>query len=691
MSLENIKRLQDNLSELQAALFSSEASVDYLPIEIVSAGRICNGRSWKLWIDHLFGKKLPDQKHLEVVRSTLQDLFKSCVQDHAYRAYHRRVASWINQIKGTVSVDRDPAAILQGQKDRYRQYIIAAFGSTQAAQNLPEITKFTEDFSENILKTVLLPGQVDDVREVMAACSQATKPFWQLCLKPPTPSLIAPIKHLVPDSSALIYKNVFYQAFKRAQCLLDLEGILEEDIPITLLAKLNSPNGLSDSENKQLQQWIKKLNQYKAKINPSAFELALNEIVEIINIEGHYSTTVDDLILKLDEIGCQIIQQDDPAFVRWKDSLKTGDDIVCNGKRLKLGVELIRNEEADEDAEEMNSDDSCRIFTLVGPEHTRRVVKIANNRFKLKVEATKAKQEKWHWGIRPTEIISNISSINEEPTYGLDKFGICVVLERLQGSLENIEWSSRNLQLAAEDKHKALVLANHLYCMQEWHAMPENLHPKNLMFDGQGVLKILRLSKKVAFNYNTLEHFCILISKDNPYILRFLMRISQLIHHCVAKFYREAVSYTLKTGKTDLIARQLPKKHLLPDYREQVEKLCKRAKHIREFCFKKIKSELRKQNVASQAQDSDDEIDEEEEDKKLMNKIGERLAKIYEMSPTPGRLKLKEMRKGVIQSFLDRDKEMHLNNAIRMQTDVAIVDYYQSMFDSMMQYNRAAQ
>ena len=215
---------------------------------------------------------------------------------------------------------------------------------------------------------------------------------------------------------------------------------------------------------------------------------------------------------------------------------------------------------ANNSALEKEIDDEFKVFELKN--HPDWVVKIANNRFRLLIEERKAQNEDEHWGFRLVETVDNIEEdAQKPPVRGLDKEGRCVVLEKLSNPLVDCEWKSTEARLDEEDEKIALVFANHLFCMYQWKANAEKLSLNHLLFDRSGVLKSVRLLKKGEPNYNEWEAHCLAASKDNPYVLAYLMQVSKLSEHKVGAYYRAAVLHALKNGETDLLSRPLPMGH----------------------------------------------------------------------------------------------------------------------------------
>lgn len=437
---------------------------------------------------------------------------------------------------------------------------------------------------------------------------------------------------------------------------------MQQPIPVALLAKLHDPTSLTVSETRRLTLWAQALNRCKQELSPKLLSIILMEIMTIIQLQGSSTLTLKDLLFWLDQQGCQLLHQEDPAHMDWRESLSDGDQIECNGKVLQLGKQISVEKEVE---------DTYKIFELADDDNW--VVKIAHNRFRLLIEDQQVQNEKEHWGVRFVETIANLARDEEEEGIsGLDQRGRCVVIEKLFFPFDQYEWTSQELKLTEEEEKRALVFANHLFCMIQWKASAQNLSLAHLMWDKEGVLKSTRLLKKGAANYNEWETYCVSAANGNPYVLSFLMNVSKLSEHEMARYYRDAVEYTLETGETDLIGRPLPMGHRQDDYEIHVKNLCKQAQELRQNCLTYLIAHLRRKKAYSYKQED-----------QLQKAIAEQLLKIYRASHTPGRFspslqqevirKLSEPSLKTVASPLPFDEQT----------------YYQEKHTLMMKYNQA--
>ena len=280
----------------------------------------------------------------------------------------------------------------------------------------------------------------------------------------------------------------------------------------------------------------------------SLFATVLTEVISVIHMQGSSSLTLQDILFWLDQKGCQLVHREDPAHMDWREGLKPGDKIKCNGKELTLGM-LISPQKL--------LNDDFKIFELA--DHPEYVVKIAKNPFQLLIEDQKAKNQQDHWGFRFVRTIANLEQNQQNPPInGLDRQGNCVVIEKLVDPIEKHEWASQQPILVEGDEKVALVLANHLFCMRRWNGIAQNISLAHLMWDKEGVLKSCKVLKRGPFNYNECENYCVQAAKGNIHVLNFLLHVANLVEHPIALYYRLAIEHVFETGTSDLLDRPLP-------------------------------------------------------------------------------------------------------------------------------------
>lgn len=649
--------LQANLNEIYTALHKVDpkSNVQDLPLYATSPFHIylsgtwteTMSQIWQIW-ERMQGKTSPPSTE-NVIKLILTTGFDNAVHC-AYSARQKRMMGNMREIDELWKSTLQPQDFVEMRK-RYEHYLSKEFN---------ESSKAVSDYLVNFDKRALGPLSAQEAkahRHTIINFHQATHVFWSLFIKNKTENIAIrqPLIHLMTSSSTLCNLD-FFKALKKEWYWVEMEGWMQCTIPVAIFAKLHDPQSLTASERGCLNSWVQTLNQCQG-IPPKLFACVLNEVINVIYLQGSSPLTLPKLLAWLDEQGCQLIRQSDPAHLDWREKLKFGDKIECNGKQFTLGRQL---------SPDKLIHDAFKVFELES--HPDYVVKIAHNRLLLLVEDTKASNEQEHWGVRLVETIADIKDM----TSGLDSQGCCVVLEKLSAPVDSHVWNSQKFELTKEDEKVALVLANHLFCMSQWKTTAQSLSLAHLMWDKKGLLKSTRLLKKGPGNYNDWEELCEKAAKGNPYVLSFLMNVSKLSEHKMALYYQKAVRHTLKTGETDLIGRALPLDHRQDVYNQHVKELCAQAQKLRLDCFEMISADLLRKNQYSHKQEG-----------KLKKSIADKLLELYQVSPTPGRFPPGFEQK-FIAAFIKNASEINfLPNPSNIQ------DYYQKQHQLMMDYNHA--
>lgn len=607
--------LQSNLSEIYAAL-QANPDKDKLSLEVASAtsvyykgcltGQIFETyyQAWQ-WIQpsqHAYSLE-------DVLQKIITSLFDQAVHC-AYDARQKRIWHHMRQIDQIWKSSLQPKDFVD-QRERYASYLTEELkGSIESHSPI-----YLDDFDKRT-SSPLNAQEEKTLRHTIVNFHQATHTFWSLFIQDGEDNSVVrePLMHLLKNSSTLVDRPLF-KALKKEGRWVQMEGIMQQSIPIDLLAKLDGFHRLTVAENRRLKRWVEGLNHHQGSISPKLFSSILNEIMNIIQLQGSSALTLPDLLSWLDQQGCSLLFREDFSHLNWRDRLRSGDKIECNGQELILGEQV---------SSKKLINDRYKIFELENyPDY---VVKIANNRLLLLMEDQKASSEEEHWGIRLVKTIVNLGEDEDSFVSGLDQQGRCVVIEKLFSPLSDIVWTSKDFKLTKEDEKVSLALASHFYCMVQWKATPQNLSLSHLMFDREGDLKSIHLLKRGPANYNELEALCQKVANGNPYILSFLIHVSQLNKHPIAIFYRETIDHVLKNGKTDLIGRTLPLGYRQEYYNQHIKELCAQALELREICFKISMSQILMKGEYSLKYEE-----------KLKKSVANKLLKLYSLSPTPGR------------------------------------------------------
>ncbi len=305
--------------------------------------------------------------------------------------------------------------------------------------------------------------------------------------------------HLILSDSLLVNHTLF-KILKKEWQWVQMEGIMQQAIPIDLLAKINDLKSLTVNQNRELKLWVQALRQHQEVISPRLFASVVHEIMNVIHLQGTCSVVLSIFCFgSISKSAKFSIKRISHTWIGVK-NLLPGDKIKCNGKELVLGNPL---------GAEKWVNNVYKIFEL--KEHPDWVVKIAHNCWLLLLD-----QKKEHWGVRLVQTVQNIETDGSKPNVsGLDSYGRCVILEKLNSSLASHTWISRKSVLAPEDEKVALVFANHIHYMSRYNITSPDFSLDHLMWDKNSQLKSTRPLKKGPGNYNEWESYCIKLAQEN--------------------------------------------------------------------------------------------------------------------------------------------------------------------------------
>lgn len=304
----------------------------------------------------------------------------------------------------------------------------------------------------------------------------------------------------------------------KIQKVIDLEGLFQKPLPLTLLKKLATGQEINESESQKLQSWINKINKNDS-LDLEVFHAGLSACVDYFSTEQEPADLLT-LELALANRKCQIFDRADPEHLKWRNSLKTGDTIQCNGKSIKLGDPLgLKFTELDRHT----------IFTVEGD--INEVVVIGMNKAVLAIE----------------------QRIMEEKCAGscfvkyidVDSKGICARVERLKKSLDKVAWTENDC-LDQANNNTARPIAN---LMKYWIVNKitlQDMQLKHFIFSKDDVLKYAKINFPVDIDYIALEDFAISCSKGNLAVFSYLMEKSTLNSQLHQQLYTRMVYHASK-------------------------------------------------------------------------------------------------------------------------------------------------
>jgi hypothetical protein len=606
--------LERNLVQLTSALYAPEASMDHLPLVAPTKDSLYYTQPW--WIGRWIGM---------------------------YVKFSQSQSQQANYVK---------SAIFYTLEDLFDRYVRKAFQDyEQYTEHLATLVK--QDQNQEIETTSLLnEKQCMSIRHTIVNCDRYTFKFWRLFVYPNgrysdqyQANWIKPF--LSPEAmKTALFQSSLYKHLKKASALIDLEGILEQSIPLVTLARLEALDPLLEANQRELKVFIKALNNKKNEVKLQRLERAFKEIVCLINLSSLYPTTIQKFVFNLQNRQLKIFAEEDPKHIQWRSHLKPR----IHYHQWILGPQLSPNKLLK---------DHFRIFALTGYEN--QVFKVGRHRLDLDLESYKVT----NWAVISATIFKIVKVKHQASYQEFEKTGCYALVEKLHFTLDRYEWLSSSFMLDPAEFSRAMAIASHLDWMRRACVTPIHFDYKQLGFNLDGELRTLRPLEPGPFNYSILEAFCYDLAKGNRCITDFLMHVSKLVSHAHAQVYREAVLHSLKTGKTDFFLRQIP-----PTIEKNVCQLCHQAIQLREECMETITALLIEKGEHSYKQN---EI--------LKERIIQELTRFYQASSTPGMLP-PSFQKDLIDRFVNK-------KIMRDSTeDKKVLNYYQEAIDYLIELNK---
>lgn len=565
-------------------------------------------------IANSFKNRSYQEKELRAgITYTLTTLFEQKLREvhQVYQCYMTDYIRKIHQYEGQ-------ALPLEAVQANYQDYLKQALG--QPSSSSQDIYWPYLSYASSYLANAhsLSEKEKARVRRSVMRFSETTEIFWRSFCD--SQFSYQGFQSMLKGKSLALCNPILYHTLHRARCLIQLEGIAEQPIPMLLLAKLGQGTA-NETDGYYLEEWFKKITAKKKQMTLKEFEEAIVEICNVINIGLNTPIYPLDLLAKLSQFDSAFFLQDDEDLLQWRHGLKPDDKISCNEKQLTVEQRLGPFKDIDNHFE---------VFELADKAYQQHVVKIGRNAIELKLECLKREREaKWFEEVQRHIWPDQKPQIWDLNVSEVDLDGKCILLEKLDISLDQYGWKSQSLELEKDELNIAYEIAKRLYAMVYFlKKSPRDLLPKHWMLDKKGVIKFVNVLDLRKFNYNQFEQFCRAISHGNKFVYIYLMVQSCLIKHPMARFYTKAVEKALMSGKVWdglLSDERFPLDDGHSAYRGHVIQLTQQAVDLRERCFKRVKTRL--QSEKKHDYHFDDEL------KELVYR---ELFAVYEESMSPG-------------------------------------------------------
>jgi hypothetical protein len=588
--MTNFSTLQSNLSEIHSAVYAEEPILPLFPTSSTTVQCTCSAWGKGIWLYHNAWKMLPFKTPALSLSTTIQSIMQ-CF-DNA-----------VNQV-------------LKSRKNKMLYY-------ASNLDTLPIRTKKSEEFD------------LVAHRQTVVNFQYAAEQFWKIFSSASNSDSALKKQFLayVNNKSRLFDKEAQKEVTKEFAWLF-CEGLMQMEIPVSLLFKVHQFSEFSTTENGKFTSWIKAINELE-RFPAASFFSILCDVIQIIGIKNP-SFTMQHLVKGLETNGCSILQKVDDEQLNWRDRHSSGDIVECNRISLTLSEEL---------GVKKKTNNHFRVFELMDfPEF---VIKIPDNRFRLCLQNRDPV-------FRMAQIIHEFNIKKHGVVSAIDAKARFSITEKLIPLFEKSPWTSTEYILCKNDIRLALIFANHLLYFQFAQISPGDLSVNHLCLSQDGMLKSIRFIPVGAKNYNRLEQFCVNIARDNLYVLSFLINVSRLSENSIAHFYRKVVSKAFEFDAMSLLGEPLPNGHdrEADVYNEHAKNLCEIANKMKADCIIRVKYELRRQKKEF----VEDTLEEE---------IGKKLAIAYCNSLTPGILnesivdKVENSYKNELSEVLKKESHVH--------------------------------
>lgn len=361
-------------------------------------------------------------------------------------------------------------------------------------------------------------------RTLLTEWNSSTKPFLKLIEK-----IHCKNNFFKPLQLDLSFDSPSIKTFQFCQKIIDLEGIIEGPLPLELLKKILRKIPLNVLDQKDLDQWINKIE--SKNLGARTVHKFLRALVFIYTKKNTdpktRQTILNNLELFLEDKGCKVFQKKDLKHLKWRQELEKGNKFSLNHSDIILGKEIFPKK---------TGSDQTRAYTIIDQKNS--IALIAQNCIALPLRDLRMRQE---------------CQVEIEPVQMQDisPDGRIAVVERLN-ALNTIPWKSSQGQIDKEDEILLNILGKLIQRFIKNNMTPSNFSPTSLMFNDQFQLKLLKPLRKRLFDFNALENFFFECANGNHTIFKELMTQSGLIEHATAKFYRDIVSNTLNEENMDI-------------------------------------------------------------------------------------------------------------------------------------------
>lgn len=366
--------------------------------------------------------------------------------------------------------------------------------------------------------------------------TKATKP---VALVPFPQELTLKLPPLKPNEDP--FKTDLLESCIRYQRIIDLQGLHPDSQPhifFEALSRMSTGQVLYHEQERKMDKFVERLNELSKdkEITIGFLHRILKSIYEIVpEADKNFARLEVELIDK----GCKLFAEEDPAHIRWRNSLKPGDTITVNDgnntEQIVLGNRIgTKSTEPDNNHFYEISNDPARVVWI----------SIHPAMMQLKEY------------FREEYCTYKRGNLGVVKFLAIDVNGRCAIMERLDHPINSVAWTSTK-KITQADKIGCDIFVDLIQTFIKKNETPsfgsrtEEYSPKYLMFTSNNELECSRIPKHGKFNFNALENIVFALAAKNLPVFQYIMSKSGLSEHRYAEYYNHLVHNALKGDKRE--------------------------------------------------------------------------------------------------------------------------------------------
>lgn len=348
----------------------------------------------------------------------------------------------------------------------------------------------------------------------------------------------------------------------RIQQIIDFEGHLGARLPLKALHHTAVGRELNGEEAKAIRKLAKAIGNNASSLTIHHLNKYLRALAEHFESEeeGDAISLLTNMASALVVETPQIFNQRDDWHLRKRAELGPGSLLDCNGKGVVLSGRIGPRDDRF---------DNNLVFEVAGP--SQQVVVIGINRLTLHLKA--ALSEQMGFGLRSAKFID------------IARDGSFALVERLEGNLSDIQWTSTELGLSDEDLELLVPVIHAIRWFIKKNKIPAHFSPEHLLYDSNGVLRCAKYTVPLRFSFIEMEAVIKAIAAGNSTVFKHLMKKSGMLKHRHAEYFQSMVLATCKEQDPDPAIRSQIKEILDFHYIDRARDLVLEIESVRNHCL----------------------------------------------------------------------------------------------------------